>query len=210
MRLISVPGMWSVWGSGLMSGLVLIVAIGAQNAYVLSQGLRREHVGVVVAVCVVGDVLLILGGTAGIGALVTRFPVALDVLRWGGACYLIWYAVRSFRSALKPSALTEEAPRSSGSVLVTTLALTFLNPHVYLDTVVLLGSLANQQGPDLRWLFAAGAVLGSILWFGGLGLGARALSGPLSRPLTWKLLDLGCGIVMLALAAKLIVGGVHG
>lgn len=202
--------MWNAGVSGVASGLVLIVAIGAQNAFVLRQGLRREHVGVVVAVCIVSDVLLILAGTAGIGALVARFPAALEVLRWGGACYLVLFAVRSFRSALAPAALTEDAPRTSGSVLATTLALTYLNPHVYLDTVVLLGSLANQQGPDARWVFAGGAVVGSIVWFSALGFGARALSGPLGRPLTWKLVDLGCGVMMLVLAAKLIVGGVHG
>ncbi|MFI7496698.1 LysE/ArgO family amino acid transporter [Kocuria sp. M4R2S49] len=198
--------MWSIWGTGLMSGLALIVALGAQNAFVLRQGIRREHVGVVVALCAVSDAVLILGGTAGIGALVSRFPEALDVLRWGGAAYLAWWAVRSFASALKPSSLTAEAPRSRGSVVATTLALTYLNPHVYLDTVVLLGSLANQHGPDTRWVFAAGAVVGSVVWFSALGYGARALSGVLSSPRTWRVVDLVIGMVMLALAVNLIRG----
>lgn len=198
--------MWSIWGAGLMTGLALIIAIGAQNAFVLRQGIRREHVGVVVALCMAADALLILGGTAGIGALVSRFPQALDVLRWGGAAYLAWWAVRSFVSALRPSSLTAEAPRSRGSVITTTLALTFLNPHVYLDTVVLLGSLANQHGSDARWVFAAGAVAGSLVWFSALGYGARALSGVLNSPRTWRVVDLVIGVMMLALAVNLIRG----
>ncbi|MFC0484689.1 LysE/ArgO family amino acid transporter [Pseudarthrobacter scleromae] len=198
--------MWSIWTTGLMTGLALIIAIGAQNAFVLRQGIRREHVGVVVALCMVSDALLILGGTVGIGALVSRFPMALDVLRWGGAAYLTWWAVRSFMSALKPSTLTADAPRSKGSVIVTTLALTYLNPHVYLDTVVLLGGLANQHGPDARWVFATGAVVGSALWFSALGYGARKLSGVLSSPRTWRIVDLAIGVVMLALAVKLVLG----
>ena len=189
-----------------MTGLALIIAIGAQNAFVLRQGIRREHVGVVVALCMLSDALLILGGTVGIGALVSRFPLALGVLRWGGAAYLAWWALRSFRSALKPSTLTAEAPRSKGSVIATTLALTYLNPHVYLDTVVLLGGLANQHGPDARWIFAAGAVVGSALWFSALGYGARKLSGALSSPRTWRIVDLAIGVVMLALAIKLVLG----
>lgn len=198
--------MLSIWGTGLMTGLALIIAIGAQNAFVLRQGIRREHVGVVVALCIVSDALLILGGTAGIGVLVSQFPLVLDVLRWGGAAYLTWWAVRSFRSALKPAALTAEAPRSRGSVVATTLALTYLNPHVYLDTVVLLGSLANAQGDGTRWVFAAGAVVGSIVWFCALGYGARALSGVLKSPRTWRVVDVVIGVVMLALAIKLVLG----
>ena len=198
--------MWSIWSTGLLTGLGLIVAIGAQNAFVLRQGIRREHIAAVVVLCAVSDAVLILAGTAGIGALVESFPRILDLLRWGGAAYLTWFAVRSFISAAKPSALTGQAPCSRGSVISTTLALTFLNPHVYLDTVVLLGSLANQYGEAARWIFAAGAVMGSILWFTGLGYGARALSGPLSRPRTWQVLDLLIGVVMLVLALKLVLG----
>jgi L-lysine exporter family protein LysE/ArgO len=198
--------MWSIWGAGLMTGLALIIAIGAQNAFVLRQGIRREHVGVVVALCMAGDAVLILGGTAGIGALVSRFPGVLDVLRWGGAAYLAWWALRSFASAAKRASLTAEAPRSRGSVVATTLALTYLNPHVYLDTVVLLGGLANQHGPEVRWVFASGAVVGSVVWFSALGYGARALSGVLSSPRTWRVVDLVIGVVMLALAVNLVRG----
>jgi L-lysine exporter family protein LysE/ArgO len=202
----SVDAMLSIWATGLLTGLALIIAIGAQNAFVLRQGIRREHVGVVVVLCIVSDALLILGGTAGIGVLVQRFPLVLDILRWGGAAYLMWWAVRSFMSALKPAALTAEVPRSRGSVVATTLALTYLNPHVYLDTVVLLGSLANQQEGGTRWIFAAGAVVGSVIWFCALGYGARALSGVLKSPRTWRVVDLVIGVVMLGLAVKLILG----
>ncbi|TLM81414.1 amino acid transporter [Pseudarthrobacter sp. NamE2] len=189
----------------MLSGLALIVAIGAQNAFVLRQGIRREHVGAVVAVCMAGDAALILGGTAGIGALVTRFPEVLEVLRWGGVAYLVWFAARSFVAAVRPSALAQSEPRSKSSVIASTAALTFLNPHVYLDTVVLLGSLANQQGQDLRWVFAGGAVAASVLWFSALGYGARALAGVLARPRTWCLVDLAIGVIMLSLAVKLIL-----
>ncbi|WP_250446635.1 LysE/ArgO family amino acid transporter [Actinotalea sp. C106] len=198
--------MWSIWATGLTTGLALIVAIGAQNAFVLRQGIRREHVGAVVLICAASDVLLILLGTAGIGVLVDRFPVALDVLRWGGAAYLLWWAFRSFRSAIRPAALTEATPRSRGSVALTAVALTFLNPHVYLDTVVLLGSLANQHGPDARWVFAGGAVVGSILWFTALGFGARALARPLDKPRTWRIVDAVIGVIMLVIAASLVWG----
>ncbi|MBO1752513.1 amino acid transporter [Actinotalea sp. BY-33] len=198
--------MGSIWATGLTTGLALIVAIGAQNAFVLRQGIRREHVGAVVLICTASDVLLILLGTAGIGVLVDRFPVALIVLRWGGAAYLLWWAFRSFRSAARPSALAEVTPRSRGSVALTAVALTYLNPHVYLDTVVLLGSLANQYGPDARWVFAGGAVVGSILWFSALGFGARALARPLDNPRTWRIVDAVIGVIMLVIAASLVWG----
>lgn len=198
--------MWSIWSAGLLTGLALIVAIGAQNAFVLRQGVRREHVGIVVALCLASDAALILGGTFGIGAVVSRFPEVLTALKWGGAAYLGWWAIRSFAAAFKPSSLSADAPRSRGSVVATTLALTYLNPHVYLDTVVLLGSLANQHGPDSRWIFAAGAVAGSTIWFSGLGYGARALSGVLNSPRTWRMVDVAIGVVMLVIAVSLVIG----
>ena len=192
--------------TGFAAGLALIVAIGAQNAYVLRQGLRREHVGAVVAVCLAADIALIAAGTLGIGALVERAPTVLDLLRWAGAAYLVWFAASSFRSAARPRRLTETNDRSRGSVVLTAAALTFLNPHVYLDTVVMLGSLANTHG-TLRWAFAAGAMAASAVWFTGLGFGARALSGPLGRPTTWRVLDVVIGLVMLGLAVYLVAGG---
>ena len=135
--------------TGLTTGLALIVAIGAQNAFVLRQGIRREHIGVVVAICAVSDAVLIALGTAGIGTIVERAPWLLDVLRWGGVAYLVWFAIGSFRSALRPEGLhAGDAPRAVrlGSVALTTLSLTYLNPHVYLDTVLMLGNVANQHG----------------------------------------------------------------
>ena len=188
--------------AGLFAGLSLIIAIGAQNAWVLRQGIRLEHVGTVVALCALSDVLLIAAGTLGVGALVTTFPVVLVVLKWGGVAYLLWFAFTSFRSAVRPRALTDAAPRSAGSVAATTLALTFLNPHVYLDTVVLLGSLANQHGPD-RWVFAGGAMVGSVVWFTGLGFGARALARPLAKPGVWRAIDTVIGVVMVGIAFTL-------
>ncbi len=191
--------------AGLLAGLGLIVAIGAQNAFVLRQGLRREHVGVVVAICMAADASLIALGTLGIGAVVEAAGWVLDVLRYGGAAYLLWFAFGSFRSAFRPHKLEQDASRSAGSVVRTTLALTFLNPHVYLDTVVMLGTLANQHG-GLRWAFACGAMLASVLWFSALGFGARLLSGPLGRPGTWRVVDALIGLVMVLLAVTLALG----
>ncbi|WP_145033522.1 L-lysine exporter [Micrococcus luteus] len=204
--------MWTLAGTGLLTGLALIVAIGAQNAFVLRQGVRREHVGAVVLVCMASDAVLILAGTAGVGALVRAVPWLLEVLRWGGALYLLWFAVSSLRAALRPQGLVaEQASRTAGSVIATTLALTWLNPHVYLDTVVLLGSLANQHGPDARWVFAAGAVAASVLWFTALGYGARLLARVLADPKAWRVVDVVIAVVMAVLAVRLIAGsGVWG
>ena len=191
--------------TGLVSGLGLIIAIGAQNAFVLRQGIRREHIGTVILICALADMLLIGVGTAGVGALVASNPAALTVIRWLGAGYLLWFAVGSLRSAARPSGLVASAPASRGSVLATTLALTFLNPHVYLDTVLLLGTLAAAHQSD-RWWFALGACLGSLLWFTALGLGARALARPLSSPTTWRVVDLLVAVVMVVLAVRLLLG----
>ncbi|MEQ4547742.1 LysE/ArgO family amino acid transporter, partial [Nocardioides kribbensis] len=166
-------------GAGLLTGLSLIVAIGAQNAFVLRQGLLRRHVGAVVAVCAVSDLVLILAGVAGIGTLVERAPLALEVVRWLGVAFLTAYGVRSLLAARSSSALrtTGAASAALGSTVATAAALTWLNPHVYLDTVLLLGSIASAHGPEGRWWFAAGACAASVLWFAGLGYGARLASG---------------------------------
>jgi L-lysine exporter family protein LysE/ArgO len=156
---------------GLLTGLSLIVAIGAQNAYVLRQGLRRARVGTVVTVCLVSDFVLIIAGVSGIGVIVQHAGWALVVVRWFGVAFLTWYGLSSAWRARRPAALTA-APSGSGSALATfrrALALTWLNPHVYLDTVVLLGSVANAHGPTGRWWFAVGACLASTMWFFGLG-----------------------------------------
>ncbi|KUI07212.1 amino acid transporter [Mycobacterium lehmannii] len=175
---------------GFSASLALIAAIGAQNAFVLRQGIRREHVLAVAAVCTVSDVVLIAAGIAGFGVLIRAHPGALEVARFGGAAFLVGYGIIAARRALRPSALTpsEEGPSRLLEVLVTCLALTWLNPHVYLDTVVLLGALANEHR-DGRWLFGVGAVTASAVWFFSLGLGARRLAGLFATPMTWRVLD---------------------
>ena len=190
--------------TGLVTGLSLIMVIGVQNALVLRQGLRRSHVALVVAVCAVSDMLLIAAGTAGVGALVAGQPLLLDVLGLAGASYLLALADRSFRSAAAPQTLEAE-PVGRGSVVLAVLGATWLNPHVYLDTVVMLGGIAAQHG-NLRWWFAAGAMTASLGWFTALGFGARALARPLGRPATWRVLDVGIGVVMLVVAGTLVLG----
>ncbi|RKT79883.1 L-lysine exporter family protein LysE/ArgO [Terracoccus luteus] len=190
---------------GLLTGLGLIVAIGAQNAFVLRQGLTRRHVGLVVAVCAVSDAALIVAGVAGVGAVITAHPAVVTVVRWVGAAYLIAFAVQSLRRAARPGALEAEGRAGTRrGTLLTVLALTWLNPHVYLDTVLLLGSVANQQGAD-RWWFATGAVTASVLWFGSLGFGARLLAPLFARPVTWRVLDVVIAVVMVTIAATLLL-----
>ncbi|WP_307844597.1 LysE/ArgO family amino acid transporter [Actinotalea solisilvae] len=193
--------------TGLLTGLSLIVAIGAQNAFVLRQGIRREHVLTVVAVCALADALLVGAGVAGLGLLVAENPVLLGVARWGGAAFLLVLSVQAALRARRPERLdpATAAPAGHRGVLLTTLALTFLNPHVYLDTVVLLGSIANQHGPDGRWLFAAGAAGGSVLWFTTLGFGARGLRPLFARPRAWQVLDVLVAVVMVAVAVGLLL-----
>ncbi len=194
--------------SGLGLGLSLIIAIGAQNAFVLRQGLRREHVLLVVAVCALSDAVLIVAGIAGLGALIEQADWLLVVIRIGGAAFLSWYGFSAARRALRPKTL--DADEGGASItrltaLTTVLALTWLNPHVYLDTVVLLGSIGGTYG-DYRWWFALGAVTGSILWFTALGFGSRALRPLFAKPVAWRVLDGFIALVMFALAASLIVG----
>ncbi|MCD1286587.1 LysE/ArgO family amino acid transporter [Brevibacterium sp. GP-SGM9] len=193
--------------SGLLAGWSLIIAVGPQNALVLRQGIRREHLGVALAICIAADVLLIGAGSVGIGAIVLLAPWALEILRWLGVAYLLWFAWNSLRSARRASGLEADTQqRSLKSIVVTTLALTFLNPGVYLDTVVMLGNLANQQEPGGVLPFTLGAMLGSITWFLGIGYGARGLSGYLARPRVWQVLDVLIAIVLVILAARLAFG----
>jgi L-lysine exporter family protein LysE/ArgO len=194
--------------AGLLTGLSLIVAIGAQNAFVLRQGIARKHVGPVVAICAVSDLVLIAAGVAGIGAIVQHAPTALTVVRWLGVAFLTAYGVRSLWKARHAGALTaatDEEPRLRAAVLQAT-ALTWLNPHVYLDTVLVLGSVAAHHGPTGKWWFAVGAGVGSILWFTGLGYGARLASPVLARPRAWQVLDVLIGLTMLAIALQLARG----
>jgi L-lysine exporter family protein LysE/ArgO len=192
---------------GFATSLSLIVAIGAQNAFVLRQGIRNEHVLPVVILCAVSDLVLIMAGVAGVGALVTAHPQLLTVARYGGAAFLVGYGLLAARRAVRPTTLTpsDAGPASLKSVLLTCLALTFLNPHVYLDTVVLLGTLASQQG-DARWRFGAGAAAASLVWFFGLGFGARRLAGLFAKPSTWRVLDGVIALTMIGLGVSLALG----
>jgi L-lysine exporter family protein LysE/ArgO len=191
--------------TGLLTGLSLIVAIGAQNAFVLRQGLVRDRVGVVVAICTASDVALILAGVAGVGAVVAHAGWALTVVRWLGVAFLTAYGVLSLLRARSPQSLHAEVPRetSLAGVALRATALTWLNPHVYLDTVLLLGSLAASHGETGRWWFAGGACSASVVWFVLLGYGARLLSPLLARPRAWQLLDVLIGLTMLAVALSL-------
>ncbi len=195
--------------TGFLTGVGLILAIGPQNAFILRQGIRRERVGIVVLVCVVADVALIALGTAGIGVVFEHAPWIVEIMRWGGVAYLVWFAWTSIRSAfgdaeaLAPAdgATAGAQGRSAVSVAAATAALTFLNPHVYLDTVVMLGTLANQH--EFRWIFAGGAMLGSLVWFAALGWGAHLLAPVLRSPRVWRVIDLAIAVVMLVIAARL-------
>ncbi|MGE2833168.1 LysE/ArgO family amino acid transporter [Mycobacterium sp. SMC-4] len=192
--------------TGFATAIALIAAIGAQNAFVLRQGLRGEHVVAVVTICALTDVLLIFAGIAGFGALIATHPGVITVAEYGGAAFLTVYAVVAARRALRPGTLTpaESAPARLTGVLATCLALTLLNPHVYLDTVILLGALANDHGAQ-RWLFGGGAAAASTVWFSGLGFGATKLRGLFATPTTWRVLDVVIAVTMLTLAGLLIL-----
>ncbi len=200
-------------GLGMATGLALIVAIGAQNAFVLRQGIRGEHIVPIVVVCALSDAVLIAAGVLGTGALMTAAPAAVVVLRYVGAAFLVTYGIMAARRALRPQSLTTSeggandggAKRGVAAAVTTVLALTWLNPHVYLD-IALLGSIASAQGTQLQWWFGAGAMLGSILWFCSLGFGARFLRGFFSRPLSWRFLDGGIALTMGALGVGLALG----
>ncbi|MCC2333748.1 LysE/ArgO family amino acid transporter [Cellulomonas wangsupingiae] len=233
--------MWTSAVAGLGFGLALIVAIGAQNAHVLRYGLRREHVGLVVAICAVSDLVLIAVGAAGVGTLIASSRTLVVVTTVLGAGVLLAYGALAARRALRGAdalvVSAAEVPVGAGStshgvgaragspsrevgggagshsrgvggavggVALTTLALTWLNPHVYLDTVVLLGSVAAGQG-DARWWFAAGAGLGSVLWFTALGYGAALLRPVFARPVAWRVLDAVIAVVMVVIATGLVV-----
>jgi L-lysine exporter family protein LysE/ArgO len=192
--------------TGFIAGLALIVAIGAQNAFLLRQGLRREHVLPLVAFCALADAGLIVAGVAGLGAIIEAQPVALHIIRYGGAAFLLYHGVDALRRMGRAEQMLAARGRGGSlkSALLTVAGFTFLNPHVYLDTVILLGALANQAG-DGRWLFACGAAVASVVWFVGLGYGARLLAPIFARPAAWKLLDGFIALVMLALAATLLL-----
>ena len=214
--------------AGLGLGFSLIVAIGAQNLFVLRQGIRRERTVLVATICAVSDVILIVVGVSGIGAATTALPWLVDVVRWAGAVFLVGYGLLAARRALRPDGsalvltdsnepgttssgpattvtLVAARPRTAASVALTALALTWLNPHVYLDTVLLIGSLGAQQ--SVPGAYVIGAASASLLWFFTLALGAAWLAPWLARPGTWRLLDLLVAVMMYAVAVQLIVVG---
>ncbi|MDG4793345.1 LysE family transporter [Micromonospora sp. WMMD1082] len=192
--------------AGFTLSIALIVAIGAQNAFVLRQGLRREHVVPVVLTCALSDALLIGVGIAGVGSAVAGRPALLTAIRWGGAAFLLAYAALAARRALRPAVLApaDRPPGRLGPTLLACLAFTYLNPHVYLDTVLLLGGIAQQQ--PHRWLFGVGAAAASVLWFAALGAGAYRLAPLLARTRVWQVLDGVIAVVMVAVAAALLWG----
>ena len=195
--------------AGFFLGLSLILAIGAQNAFVLRQGLRRAHVLPVVLTCALSDAVLIAAGVSGASAVASGAPWVLQALRWGGVAFLLAYGARSFRSAWRGGSALQAAgggPGSLSAAVATCLALTWLNPHVYLDTVVLIGSV-SAAWPGEERAFGAGAVLSSFVFFFSLGYGARLLAPFFARPSAWRVLDAGVGAVMWAIAAGLAFGG---
>lgn len=194
--------------AGLLSGLALIVAIGAQNAFVLRQGLRREHLLPIALICASADALLIAAGIAGLGALIEGMPMLLAVARYGGAAFLLSYSALAARRAWHGERMNVEGNGAVAlpTVVATCLGLTFLNPHVYLDTVVLLGALANQRGEGGRWIFGAGATTASFLWFFALAYGARLLAPWFRQRRAWQILDSVIALIMLTLGLGLLHG----
>lgn len=204
--------MWTSAVAGFGLGLSLIVAIGAQNLFVLRQGLRRAHVLPVVLVCALSDAVLIALGVSGLGAVLHAVPWLLPVVRWVGAAFLLAYAALAARRAWRGEAVTNPDAAGTSSArpslavaLATCLALTWLNPHVYLDTVFLLGSIAASHG-ETRWFFALGAMAGSVVWFFSLGYGARLLEPVFRSKTAWRILDAVIAAVMTGIALSLILG----
>ena len=189
---------------GFLAGLGLIVAIGAQNAFVIRQGLTRQHVFVVVAICAIADAALIALGIAGLGAIIQGLPWLLEGVRWFGVAYLTWFGIKSVRSAFKNDAMVISGAQTTSlkKVVAAVLGFTLLNPHVYLDTVILLGSISNQFAED-RWVFGLGAMTASVVWFSSIGFGARAASRFMSKPIFWRVLDSLIAVVMFSIALYL-------
>jgi L-lysine exporter family protein LysE/ArgO len=189
---------------GLLTGLSLIIAIGAQNAFVIRQGLTRQHVFLVVAICAVSDALAIVLGVGGLGVLIQGLPWLLEIIRWFGVAYLTWFGIKSAISVFKDQSMDASGGQGTTAkkVAATVLGVTWLNPHFYLDTVILLGSIGNQFGSD-KWWFAAGGIVGSFIWFFSIGFGAKAASGLMKKPVFWKILDSIIAVVMFSIAILL-------
>ncbi|WP_431483596.1 LysE/ArgO family amino acid transporter [Pseudomonas solani] len=199
--------MWQSYLNGMLVAAGLIIAIGAQNAFVLAQSLRREHHLPVAALCVLCDAVLVCAGVFGLATLLAQNPTLLAIARWGGIVFLSWYGAKALHRALRSQTLDQAAntgPRSRKAVLLAALAVTLLNPHVYLDTVLLIGSLGAQQ--PVPGAYALGAASASLIWFFALAIGAAWLAPWLARPATWRLLDLAVAVMMFAMAAQLLNG----
>jgi L-lysine exporter family protein LysE/ArgO len=185
---------------GFFASLGLIVAIGAQNAFVIRQGLTRQHVFVVVAICALCDAALIALGIAGLGAIIKGLPWLLEVIRWFGVAYLTWFGIKSVRAAFKNDVMDASGTQTTSlkKVVAAVLGFTLLNPHVYLDTVILLGSISNQFAD--KWVFGFGALSASALWFSSIGFGAKAASRFMSKPIFWRVLDSLIAVIMFSIA----------
>jgi L-lysine exporter family protein LysE/ArgO len=196
----------SSFASGLFLSAALIMAIGSQNLFVFRQGLRGEHVAPIVLFCGAADTLLIAAGVSGMGSFLAAIPQLTTVLAAGGAAFLGWYGIKAFRRMLVPDAMVigDTQGVALGRALATTAAFTFLNPHVYLDTVLLMGTAGATQPDHLRPIFVAGAGMASFMWFAALGFGARLLKPSFCRPAAWRILDALVGTVMVILATSLI------
>lgn len=203
----TLSGAWPVIIQGLFLSLGLIVAIGAQNAFVLRQGLRREHVGSVVLFCAVADAVLIMAGVLGMAQALADSPGIARALALAGAAFLAVYGWQALLRARNPHPLKAAeggGTLSRGAAVAQAAAFTLLNPHVYLDTVLLVGSIGAQQPAALRGWFVAGASTASLFWFGLLGFGARWLAPWFARPRAWQVLDGLIGVTMWVLAALLV------
>lgn len=196
------------FGTGFATGLALIIAIGSQNAFVLRQGIRREHVLPLVLFCALSDALLIVAGIGGAGVLIRGNETLMLVTRYGGALFLGSYGLLAARRAWVGGHMQLDSSTGAplGAALLACFGFTFLNPHVYLDTVVLVGSIANQRPDPGRWVFGAGACVASLVWFSALGFGARLLRPWFETTLAWRVLDSLIALTMLAMAGALLLG----
>lgn len=197
--------------NGLATGAALIIAIGAQNAFVLSNGIKKNNILTIVLICCLCDALLIIAGVSGVGAVISTNPLLTEITLWGGALFLFWYAARSLRSACACNTQklehTEPICRSFTAAIGATLAVTLLNPHVYLDTMILVGSIGSRFGGSERLLFTAGAISASFIWFFTLGFGGSKLAPFFQNTLSWKILDVLVGLIMFTLGTALIFQG---
>ena len=203
----------SAFTTGFALSATLIIAIGAQNAFVLRQGIRKEHVAPIVAFCAIADLLLIAVGVAGLAGILGDSPTLVALLTITGSAFLVWYGIRALQRALLPQSLRAAGgsePLSLANAMAQAAGFTLLNPHVYLDTVLLMGSIGTRQPPDMRIWFVGGAACASGVWFTTLGFGARLLAPIFAKPRAWQVLDTLVGLTMLFLAVVLIRQGVAG